>query len=341
MAAQDVIVGSPGHAAQIAGRFAGSLAEAAQITYLNQLAVKLEAAPLAPYWADGLYDEAPGIVQGRIPMVISDDRWRVHTGNAKFSGMTMKFRDVTISAYFRGRKMSYLDWMALGQLGNLVFDLSGESETDAALVPQLLGELLTNGASVTDFDGQPMFAAANKLFNPIDSSFGTYGNLLTGDVTEANINAGLNALYTRMSLQGLPLKLWQYPIDLVVPLSRFNTARDIVEYAELIPKPGLKVAGGGDANDLNTGGNTNTIQKKGLRVVVGEFTPPGEWYLVSRAPSVKPFVVATPPDPVKEVMHDWGSLPTDNQLMMEAGFYRFVGVAWRTSAGIQKFTYTP
>lgn len=345
MAGQDIIVGSPGHEAQITGRYAGTLAEAAQLTYLNQLAVKLEAAPLVPYWADGLYDEAPGVIQGRIPMVISDDRWRVHTGNAKFSGMTLKFRDVGIRAYFRGRKLSYLDWMALGQLGDLVFDLAGESETDGALIPQLLAELFTNGASVTDFDGQPMFvdvATPTKLFNPIDASFGTFGNLHPNSpLNETNINIGLANLYSRLSLQGLPLKLWAYPIDLIVPLTEFNKARDIVEYAELIPKPGLKVAGGGDAGDLNTGGNTNTITRKGLTVRVGEFTPPGEWYLQSRAPAVKPFVVATPPDPVKEVLHDWGSLPTDNELLMEAGFYKFLGVAWRTSAGTEKFTYTP
>ncbi len=336
-----VIITSPGHAATITGRYAGGLAEAAQIQYLNELAVKLEAAPLTPYWADGYYDEAPGIVQGRIPMVISDDRWRVHTGNAKYSGMTIKFRDVGIGAYFRGRELSYLDWMALGQLQGLVFDLGDESETDAALVPELLAGLFTNGASVTDFDGQPMFAAAGKLNNPIDSGFGTYGNLFVGDVTEANINIGLDALYQRLSMQGLPMKLWQYPIDLVVPLSRFNRARDIVEYAELVPRPGLKVVGGGDAGDLNTGGNTNTITKKGLTVRVGEFTPNGEWYLQSRAPAVKPFIVATPPEPVREVRHDWGSLPTDNQLMMEAGFYKFLGVAWRTAHGTIKFTYTP
>lgn len=342
MAGQNVIIGSPGHSATITGRYAGTLAEAATITYLNQLAVKLEAAPLVPYWAEGLYDEAPGIIQGRIPMVISDDRWRVHTGNAKYGGMTLKFRDVGIGAYFRGRRLSYLDWMALGQLGDLVFDLAGESETDAALVPQLLAELLTNGAAVTDFDGQPMFAASGKLFNPIDSSFGTYGNLhATSVLNETNLNIGLSNLYQRLSLQGLPLKLWSYPIDLVVPLTLFNAARDLVEFAELVPKPGLGTAGGGSASDLNTGGNTATITKKGLTIRVGEFTPPGEWYLVSRAPAAKPFVVATPPDPVKEVMHDWGSLPTDNQLMMEAGFYRFLGVAWRTSIGIEKFTYTP
>lgn len=342
MAGQDIIVGSPGHAAQITGRYAGSLAEAATITYLNQLAVKLESEAGETFWADGLYDEAPGIVQGRIPMVISDDRWRVHTGNAKYSNMTIKFRDVGIGAYFRGRTMSYLDWMALGQLKDLVFDLSGASETDNALVPQLIGELMTAGASVTDFDGQPMFAVSGKLFNPIDASFGTYGNLHTSSpISEANINIGLSNLYQRLSLQGLPLRLWKYPIEMVVSLRDLNQARDIVQYAELIPKPGLGTANGGAAGDLNTGGNTNTITKKGISIVVGEFTPPGEWYLVSRAPAVKPFVVATPPDPVKEVMHDWGSLPTDNQLMMEAGFYRFLGVAWRTAAGIEKFTYTP
>lgn len=333
------IITNPGHELTIDAPVAGSLAEAAAIQYQEALAVKLEAPSDARFWSDGLFATASGIIN-RIPMVISDDRWQTFTGNPNYANAKLLFRDVKIRDYFRGRRLQYQDWIALAALGKLLPEAAGDAETDTALVPQVLTDVLINGTSTAaadlDYDGQPFLTTNTvKRPNPLNPNIGAlYKNVYAGALDAANINVGLSQLDQRLGLNGIPLKLWTYKVILLVPLALKQVADDLVKLAELVPIPGTSTT------QVQTGGNTNTIMRKNIEVVVGEFLPAGAWYLISTAPAVQPFVVATPPEEVIPIFFGLGMDPQDI-MAIKAGFVRFLGGAWRTSAGIIKFTYTP
>lgn len=317
----------------------GTPAEAAAITYLIDLGQMLDAQGDGNYTLIPHCAEAPNVIEGRIPREFMDDRWEEYTGKPSYTKGHMKFIDVAYKQWWRGRTQDYNEWQAYGALRGLLKDVQAPASTDAALPARLAQAALDAGTSTDadkiDFDGLAYFVTGvDKPFNPFVPGLGKYRTSFSGSLTDENVRAALDNLYLRRDPSGEPLKLWNYGVELWHCLELKTTADDICKIADLIPKAGP----GGD----DTGGNTNTVAKRGIIPKVLEHTnstaSSGAWYLQSLHPACKPFVKASPPDPRLAVFFARGQDPSDIN-SIKAGFLDSIGVRMLTTLGTVKYTY--
>jgi hypothetical protein len=314
---------------------AGTKAEAAALTYLNELGKALDIKGDADYTLVSHTAKAANVILGRIPRTYYDDRWSEYTGKPVYTKGHIRFLDVEMRPWWRGRHHDYMEWLAYGELRFLLEQVQATSNTDEALPARLAQAALDSGASTAakdlDFDGLAfLVAAATKPFNPLVPGLGTYRTSYVGALNETNLRAGLTELDRRLDPNGEPLKLWNWPVELWIPLGLKRQADDIVKLAELIPKAG---PGGGD-----TGGNTNTLVRYGvIPKVLEHASSQTTWHLQSTHPACKPFVEATPPDPVFPVFFARGQDPNDIN-GIKAGFMKTLGTRWLTSLGHVRYT---
>lgn len=314
-------------------------------TFLKDLAIKLGDTSGPPYTLQSHMVLAPNVLLGQIPYLIGDHRYVEFTGNPVYSKTHLLYRPVAVKPYFRGSAIDFHEMQAYGVMRDMLDSVQTEQDTDRSLDARLAHAQLLAGTSTAaddlDFDGQAYLVTSGvKRFNPNDAAFGTYQTQYALALNEANVKTGLSYLYTRKSMSGENLRLWEYPVELWCTAEKYTEAEDICKLMTLSPKPGIGVAGGGSANDLNTGGNTNTIVARNItpRVLEHASSTYGKWHLQSLAPFAKPIIKATPPDPVFPVYFPRGSDP--NAINEEkAGFLTSMGFRWRTAIGHVAFTY--
>lgn len=339
-------VAVPGHHMPLSSLATTPEAKAAITTFLKDLAVKLGDSSGPPYTLQPHMALATNVMLGQIPYMVGDHRYIEYTGNPKYTKQHILYRPVTVKPYFRGVAIDHHELLAYGVMRDQIDPVQSEQDTDRSLDARLGHANLVNGTSTSaddlDFDGQAFLVTSSaKLFNPADSSFGTYQTQYAATLNEPNVRAGLDYLYQRKSMSGENLRLWEYPVELWVTADKYTLAEDICKLMTLSPKPGLGTAGGGSASDLNTGGNTNTIVARNIvpRVLEHAATGYNKWHLQSLAPFCKPFIKATPPDPIFPVYFPRGSDPAAiNE--EKAGFLVSMGFRWRTAIGHVAFTYS-
>jgi phage major head subunit gpT-like protein len=157
--------------------------------------------------------------------------------------------------------------------------MMSELGTNARNHPRtLVAALLASGFTALDYTGSAFFAA-NKKYNPLDSSKGalTVTNLGTAALAAPSFVTARTSLRKRTDARGNNLNLGR-KLTLVVPPALEETANKL-RTAELLP------TAAGTASETNTLRNTFEV------LVLNELTSDTAWFLVSSDREIKPLLI--------------------------------------------------
>lgn len=159
----------------------------------------------------------------------------------------------------------------LGLFGSL-FEQMGERR---AKFPDIfVKEAIQNGHTEACWDGEPFFSNSHPI-DPNRSSAGTFDNLHSLALTEANFNTVYGAMAEVADESGTPMGLT--PDLLVVPMALRTTALEIVK------APLRGVTGEGSKSNVNE----NVVEVLVLPELASE---PTAWYLMRTRGPLKPFI---------------------------------------------------